>query len=202
MMRNPGDTQRAALSGVHRSQADRHHGLRTLSSGDGGGDGGGFVQARNEVGDSVVAARMLQLLVVAIGSDARSAVPKRVRSVHDADGGGDDGALCSTGIGPSHHAKRLEVRSSSDGGSGYHLSSHLLSLAHRPRAHWMAGTGYHQLGRCTARQQYSPRSEDQVHPGTPGTEKSGAANGMDGGQDSDDYNPLDRRRRRQSSPVV
>ena len=110
-MRNLDGKRIAALSAVHRSLAGHHHGLETLSSGDGGGgdEGGEGVQERNEAADSSVAAYLRQLLVVAIGSDAHSAVPKRVRSVHDADA--DE--LCLTATGPNYHAKRLEVRRSS-----------------------------------------------------------------------------------------
>jgi hypothetical protein len=118
----------AALSAMHRSQVD-HHGLRTLTSG-GGGEG---AQAPNEVVDSSFAPCSRQLLDVAIGSGA---VPKRVRSVHDADADDDDDdALCLVATGPSYHAKRREGRLSSDADSVYRSSNHLPSLAHRPRAH-------------------------------------------------------------------
>jgi len=114
-MRNLDGRRIVALSAMHHSLAGHHHGLETLSSDDdddGCGCGGEGVQARNEVADSSVVACSRQLLVVAIGSDAHSAVPKRVRSVHDADA--DE--LCLTATGPNYHAKRLEVRLSSGDG--------------------------------------------------------------------------------------
>ena len=109
-MRHLGDTLIAALSAMHRSQADHHHGVQTLTSGDGDSDEG--ARARNEVVDSSFAACSRQLLDVAIGCGA---VPKRIHNVHDADGG-DDGALCLTVTGPSYHAKRREGHLSSDDG--------------------------------------------------------------------------------------